>query len=58
MKCNLLRYLEEQWVVSLRMAKAANDQTPEQTEWLKTAAAIDERRKEHVAGCKKCKQGK
>jgi hypothetical protein len=56
MNCNLEKYLEEQEVACLRIAKSANDGTQAQTEWLRTAAVILERRKEHVGVCKKCKQ--
>lgn len=56
MKCNIEKYLEEQELSCLRMARAANDGTQAQDEWLKTATVLNERRKEHVSVCKKCKE--
>jgi hypothetical protein len=56
MNCNLDRYLEEQWIACLRIAKSANDGTQAQAEWVRTAEAILQRRNEHVSVCKKCKQ--
>ena len=58
MNCTLARYLAEQQVVCLRMAKAANDGTKAQEEWLKTAEAIHERQVRHIADCKQCSEAK
>jgi hypothetical protein len=55
MSCTHERYLQEQEITCLRIAKSSTDGTPEQAEWLKTAEAIHQRREEHVVVCKKCK---
>jgi hypothetical protein len=56
MKCNIEKYLEEQELSCLRMARAANDGTQAQDEWLKTAESIHSRRSQHAMLCKKCKK--
>ena len=56
MSCNLSSYLDEQKVVCLRIAKASNDGTPEQREWLKTAQILMDRAEDHEKVCKKCKR--
>ncbi len=58
MTCTLERYLREQEVTCLRIAKSANDGTPAQTEWLKTAEVLHERRVQHILVCKTCSKDK
>jgi hypothetical protein len=53
-KCTHFQYLEEKMVECLRVAKSANDGTPAQEEWLKTAEALFWRKKEHLKVCKAC----
>ena len=52
--CNLFSYLEEQQVNCLRIAKASNDGTQAQEEWLRIAEVLMKRRAEHLAACRKC----
>ena len=54
MKCNLLRYIEEQAVVCVRIARSCDEGSESRTEWQRTVEVLMERRKEHVAVCKKC----
>lgn len=54
MKCNLLAYIEEQEMTCLRIAKAANEGTQAQQEWLKTAQVLIDRAKDHQKACKTC----
>ena len=56
MTCNHEKFLEEQELSCRRIARAANDGTQAQQEWIKTADALLERRREHIPVCIKCKQ--
>lgn len=58
MNCNLSSYLREQEMTCLRIAKAANENTPEQREWLQTAQVLMDRSADHIQKCDKCKNGK
>jgi hypothetical protein len=54
MKCNHEKYLEQEELSCRRIAKSCNDGTKSQAEWLKTAQALLERRREHLKACKEC----
>ena len=54
MKCNLEKFLEETELQCRRIAKSANEGTQSYQEWLKTAEALLERRREHIKVCSKC----
>lgn len=56
MSCNISAYLEEQQIVCLRIARASNEGTDAQKEWLKTAQVLINRAKDHQRTCKKCKE--
>ena len=56
MSCILAAYLREQELTCLRIAKASNDGTEAQKEWLRTAQVLIDRAAEHKETCKKCKQ--
>lgn len=53
--CILSRFLEEQYIVSTRMARAANLDTPEGGEWRKVVEALFALRADHVARCERCR---
>jgi len=56
MMCVISSYLDEQRIACLRIAKAANEGTQAQQEWLKNAQVLIDRAVEHKAACTKCKQ--
>ena len=55
MSCNLLAYIDEQRIACIRIAKAANEGTDAQREWLRTAQVLIDRAEEHRLTCQKCK---
>ena len=56
MTCNLEKYLSEQEIACRRIARSCNEGTEGQREWIKTAEALLERRREHIAVCVKCSE--
>ena len=58
MKCTHEQYLESEELQCRRIADSCNSGTQSQDEWLKTAAALLVRRREHILVCHKCSKGK
>ena len=54
MKCNLERFLEQTELECRRIARSANSGTQAYDEWIKTAEALLQRRREHITVCMKC----
>lgn len=53
MSCNVERYLIEQQVACVRIARTCHDN--DRIEWDKCAAVIEKRRIEHENDCPRCK---
>jgi hypothetical protein len=54
MTCNHEKFLESTELECRRIAKSCNEGTQGAQEWLKTAEALLQRRREHIQVCKKC----
>ena len=54
MKCNHEKYLESEEISCRRLAKYCNEGTQAEQEWIKTAEALLQRRREHIKVCLKC----
>jgi hypothetical protein len=54
MSCTHEQYLEAEELSCRRIAKSCNEGTQGAQEWLKTAEALLQRRREHIQVCKKC----
>jgi hypothetical protein len=57
MTCTHERYLAQQELECLRIAKSCNEGTQAYREWMLTAEALIRRRNEHVVICTKCSKG-